>query len=331
MSNYENFQQVNVVPESTNSQPQQSNLARNIGGTLEVRVGQGWNTNSDTPSVPRSGPSVQSGLGGVMTTNSNGSQSHQAAVTTVQAGMPQGGTDFMATAKNNGLLARGNITSDTVVEFGGVQASIGALVAQGLIYQNDAGRYVAAGEGSQSNQQQQGQDQQQSDTGPQYFPSEVEEAVGAAIEPFSQHSYDSTVVLAATAGLDSINWRQLADQNGMTEAEARERGAFVAQAFEQQANSVAKAAGIEDPSEVWSHLEQEMPEEFARAKRQLVSGRSTAGLKALVADYFKSVPPTIEALHRGGIKTGKDSDGSPTCFVQNRWMSVAAAARAGLV
>lgn len=57
----------------------------------------------------------------------------------------------------------------------------------------------------------------------------------------------------------------------------------------------------------------------------------TGGIRGLVADYFREVAPTVEALKKAGFETRTDGTGETVFSMNGVWMSPASAARAGLI
>lgn len=331
MSDYENVQtfQFSGDPQGNRSG---SSLSR-PGGVLEYNVSPAANQ-GQLMDAPR-GASVQAGLGGV--TTSMGGQTHSApAVSTFNtADLVGGHSDFLGTARNSGIPARGNLQPSSVVTFQGMEVDLATLEALGEVKRTATGYETATPASNQQagNQPQQQHQAQQQNTpdGLEAFPAEVESAFANAIDPVPQAIYDQSIARVLEGGLESININEIAALSGMSPAEAQQRAEFVVQAFTMQADQIAKAQGIETPAEVWEWAKTEQGEKFADARRQLAFTRNTAPLRSLVDSYFREVPPTVEALKRGGFNVRQDTAGNTVFNLNGNWMTPEAAARAGLI
>jgi hypothetical protein len=326
MSDYENVQtlQFGAEPEGNH---QGSSLSR-PGGVTEYRVSAG---NSHQPLVGSApmGASVQAGVGGVTTTMGGRSVSTPAVSTFDTGDLTGGSTDFLATARNNGFPARGNLTPDSVVSYQGIETSLATLEAIGAVRRTATGYEAVEGQGGTSQQQNPGQ--QNAPEGVEYFAQETESAIAKAIDPVPQPIYDSAVAQVLERGLDGINFNELAYQSGMNPTEARQRAEMVLQAFSDQADQIVKSFGLKTPADVWEWAAEEQPEKFANARRQIAFGRNTSALRSLVQEYMDTVPPTVDALRRGGFEVRTDAKGDVVFNYKGRWMTPEAATRAGLV
>lgn len=325
MSDYENVQsiQFGAAPQSNNHQV--TAMSR-PGGVAEYRV----SGNSQEPLVNRSqmGANVQAGLGGVITITGN--QSSTSSVSTFDtANLTGGNSDFLATARNNGFPARGNLTPDSVVSYQGIETSLATLEAIGIVRRTVTGYESIVEQGDPAKAQ--SPEMGKLPEGVELFSQDAETAVAKAIDPVPQPIYDSAVAQVLEHGLDGLNFNELAYQSGMNPAEARQRAEVVLKAFSDQADQIAKSVGIADPNEVWEWAAEEQPEKFANARRQMAFGRNTAALRALVQEYMDTVPPTVEALRRGGYEVRTDSNGQVVFNYKGRWMTPEAATLAGFV
>lgn len=291
---------------------------------------------SMTNDTPVASPLVQSGVGTVQTFGSGGSQS-SGHIEVNASDLDGGHTNFLATARNGFFPAQGNINADSVVDYQGMEISVGQLLAMGVV-QNGPNGYevvnqVAASQGGNGdgNNNDDSKKDQQLPPGTELFSNEVESQVATAIDPVPQAIYDSSLALALEGGLDAINFNDLGYQSGVTPEEARTRAESVVKAFTDQANSIAKASGLENPQDVWNWAAENRNEQFMAARRDMAFGRNTAALKEIVADYYRSVPPTQEALQRGGYQTRTGTNGELLAFIQGSWQDVSAAAQAGLI
>lgn len=99
--------------------------------------------------------------------------------------------------------------------------------------------------------------------------------------------------------------------------------------WQRQADAHVKAAGIV-PEDFYQWARESNPEALKSAIQGQLFGRSLKGYSDLMESYFDNVPPTLEALQRGGIPT-KEQGG--TVFVQlgGTWMTLQAAVKARMV
>lgn len=246
-----------------------------------------------------------------------------------------------------------------------VAATLGFLTLTADGRYVEAGRGNAEGglqsQGSQEEQQTANtqEQQQQGDEGPALFDSipttsggNMEEAYGGLIEPIQQATYDSmlasaTAHLAQDGDLDGLigaltsrygsdvisDYGAFHGVDITAESDAPERAANLIKAgadiWQHQADRHVKAAGI-DPADFYQWARESNPEALKQAIQGQLFGRSLKGYSDLMESYFDNVPPTLEALQRGGVPT-KEQGG--TVFVQlgGTWITLQAAVKARLV
>lgn len=250
------------------------------------------------------------------------------------------------------------------------RTSVKVAAALGYLTRTPDGRYVEAAPGNaegglQSPAQAQtannssGTQEQQQAAGLDLFDSiptasgeSLEQAYGALIEPIQQGTYDAmlasaTAHLAQDGDLDSLigslvsrygsditsDYSAFHGAEIAVEGDAQERAKSAIKAgadmWQAQADRHVKAAGIE-PSDFYEWARETNPEALKQAIQGQLFGRSLKGYTDLMNSYFDNVPPTLEALQRGGIPT-KQQGG--TVFVQlgGSWMSLDSAVKARLV
>lgn len=99
--------------------------------------------------------------------------------------------------------------------------------------------------------------------------------------------------------------------------------------WQRQADHHVKAAGI-DPADFYEWARESNPGALKQAIQGQLFGRSLKGYTDLMESYFDNVPPTLEALQRGGIPT-KEQGGQTLVQLGGSWMSLKAAVKARLV
>lgn len=329
---YENVQtlQFGSTPEP---EAQTSRHQPNIGGfaSYEVPVETHQPLIGNNP--------IQHNLGSVLTVGVGGNSQSNGVHTVSTSELNPGQSNFLDTARNSGMPAMGNLTPDTVVNFMGMEVDLATLEAMGEVKRTSTG-YELPGQDRGVQQQQlpnQGQQQQQqaqqnsASNGVELFAAEVEQNIAQAIDPIPQVFYDTAVASAIESGIEGININDVAYHSGMTPDQVRQTAELISNAFTKQADSVATSSGIENPAEVWDWAMAERKEQFMDARRQLAIGRNPSALKALVSEYYASVPPTAEALQKAGIQLRTDHTGETVALIRGNWMTPAAAARAGLI
>ena len=199
--------------------------------------------------------------------------------------------------------------------------------------------------------------EQQADEGPALFATtatgnNLEEAYGNLIEPIQQATYDSmlaaaTAYLTQDGGLDGLidslagrfgsdlanDYSALRGEDIAIEGDAREQTAAAiragAEMWQHQADTHVKAAGIV-PADFYEWARESSPDALKQAIQGQLFGRSLKGYTDLMNSYFDNVPPTLEALQRGGIPT-KEQGGKTFVQLGGSWMTLDAAVKARLV
>ena len=102
-----------------------------------------------------------------------------------------------------------------------------------------------------------------------------------------------------------------------------------AEMWQHQADTHVKAAGIV-PADFYEWARESSPDALKQAIQGQLFGRSLKGYTDLMNSYLDSVPPTLEALQRGGIPT-KEQGGKTFVQLGGSWMTLDAAVKARLV
>lgn len=332
MSSLDTFENVQSyqIPTESEKPIYSGGSMRQIGGVMQYSVGS-----DDASQTEYQSPAVRSYTDAVTTYSASGAAQSSGVNTVSTSTLTGGQSGFMATARNDGFPAQGNLTADTIVTFQGMEVSLSTLEAMGEVKRTASGSYEAINGQGQGQQQQApqgaGQPEGQLPEGVELFENAVESSVARAIEPVPQSIYDATVAQVLEKGLDGVNLNDLAYQSGLTPEEAMSRAQVVLKAFTLQADNLAKDSGIDDPQAAWGWMAQNRPDEFSNARRQIAFGRSTAAIRSLLADYRQSVPPSEAALRKAGIPVRTSPDGTTTAYIKGQWTTPAAAAKAGLI
>jgi hypothetical protein len=324
--NYSNITTSAPAADNPDSLTSRSTSMNRSGGILEYQVAS---TEDAQAAGNYRSSNIQAGIGGTTTVNAGGDTVSQGVTTASTADLVGSQTDFLATARNNGFPARGNLTPETVVNFGGMEVDLATLEGMGAVKRTATG-YEAVTAGTPDATPQQGGPSGLPD-GVEAFSDAVEAQVGNALAGVNPTLIPSVVAQVLESGLEGVNFNDLAYQSGITPAEAQQRAQVVLKAFTAQADGIAKAAGIDNAQDVWDWASEERPEDFARARREMAFGRNPQAIRGLVNQYFTEVPPTVAALKKAGFATRTDGSGETVFNLKGVWMSPASAARAGLI
>jgi len=328
----------------------------NIQGVTRVTVGQdSQEARNDAP-----GFTLQNGrIGQDVTRVTVGQQGIQEAGITRNTAADLAPTfgGILATLQNNAGFPTARVSPGATVELPGMgRTSVKVAANLGFLTLTADGRYVeAGGPGNAEGGLRQGsmqQEQQAATNGNTPSGQNLEEAYGVLIEPVQQATYES-MLASATAHLT-----QDGDLNGLVSALASRYGSDItndysafhgvdiasdsdikeraanaiksgAEMWQLQADRHVKAAGVE-PSDFYEWARENNPGALKQAIQGQLFGRSLKGYTDLMESYFDNVPPTLEALQRGGIPT-KEQGGQTLVQLGGSWMSLKAAVKARLV
>ncbi|WP_430495583.1 hypothetical protein ACQZ3Y_09090 [Ralstonia pseudosolanacearum] len=250
--------------------------------------------------------------------------------------------DWRSTARSAHGFPTNEITEDSVVTIGGVSSPVKVFVTTGIL-QKQGDQFVLAGSQQQAPQQQQQQDQRQDDEtqgdDAATFPNGLDEAMNSAAEPFSQPTYDNGVALGMAAAmgdgdLDSVV-AGVAKNSGIEPGDVRERAEFIVNAFQAQAdNFITSRLGLsaDDLQDFYEFARQ--PENTGALRTALngqLYGGSMAAWRPLVDRYMSNVAPSAAALKARGFETKQGADGADLVRINGAWVSLKAAAKAGLI
>ncbi|WP_430504733.1 hypothetical protein [Ralstonia pseudosolanacearum] len=256
---------------------------------------------------------------------------------------PYAAEDWRSTARDRVGFPTSNITADSVVEIGGMSAKVDVFVKAGILRETPEGFVMANAEQTQQGQQQQQQDQSQDDKAQgddaATFPTGLDEAMNAAAEPFSQPVYDNGVALGIAHALGDIPLENVADgvarNSGMAPEDVAQRTEFIVNSFQAQAdNFITGRLGVSegDLQDFYDFARQ--PENKGGLRDALngqLYGGSMAAWRPLVDRYFANTAPNSDALKARGFETKQGADGADLVRINGTWVSLKAAAKAGLI
>jgi hypothetical protein len=316
-------------------------VTRYTSGTGSQEQEQGFPAPGSLPGSSRSSGGVDQG---VIFSGSRDAATIQ-RITSADLAPAQRG--ILGTLQNNAGFPTGNIGPNATVELPGLgRTSVKVAVTLGYLSRTEDGRYVEAGstrgnvEGGQvsgSNAQDPQQQQAGADEAPDLFAPNLENAYGNLIADIPQGTYESMLASGAAligkgGDLDSIAQAiatRSASVMGVEPSEAAEQIKLGAEAWQKQADGHLQGLGI-DPSDFYEWAKENRPNEIRQALQGQLFGRSLKGYTDLANAYYDSVPPTLEALAKGGVPT-RTEGGAVMVQLQGVWMSLDSAVKARLV
>ncbi|MDO3576655.1 hypothetical protein [Ralstonia pseudosolanacearum] len=249
--------------------------------------------------------------------------------------------DWRSTARSAQGFPTNEIGEDSVVTIGGISSPVKVFVTTGVL-QKQGNEYVLAGgqqtqQGQQQAPQQQAQEDEAQGDDSAAIPDDVAQAMNAAAEPFSQPVYDQGVALGVAAALGDIPLESVAagvaKNSGMEPGDVAQRADFIIQSYQQQADTyITSRLGLaaEDLHDFYAYARENKGALRAALNGQLYGG-SMAAWKPLVDGYMSSTAPSADALRSRGFETKQGADGAELVRINGTWMSLKAAARAGLI
>ncbi len=250
--------------------------------------------------------------------------------------------DWRGTARSAHGFPTNEITEDSVVTIGGVSSPVKVFVTTGIL-QKQGNEYVLAGgqQGQQQapQQQQQTQDDETQGDDAATFPNGLDEAMNAAAEPFSQPTYDNGVALGMAAAMGDIPLENVAAgvarNSGMAPEDVAPRAEFIINSFQAQAdNFITGRLGVSE-GDLQDFYEFARQPENKGALRAALNGQlyggSMAAWRPLVDAYMSNTAPSSGALKARGFETKQGADGADLVRINGTWVSLKAAAKAGLI
>jgi hypothetical protein len=244
------------------------------------------------------------------------------------------GTVF-ASARSRSGFAVSEVTPDTLITVGGVQAPASFFESQGIVHRGADGRYE---EGSGQPQGAQGAPETpEDDLDALTMTSESAKAVDDALEGIPDAHINplvATAIAVATGELDdSTLVQKITAIGGMSEEEVSSRLSTVRAAYEQQAAAaITGRCGVppEALQEFYQWARENQKGALRAAVNQQVHANDLSGYRGLADRWFRENPPSIDAVKAGGFDT-RIQDKRAEVFMAGRWLSIAAAARLGML
>lgn len=240
---------------------------------------------------------------------------------------------ILATARNAAGSPTTTLTPKTIVTIpGGMQVELSMAERLNYVKRSASGDYIEIGQGTQQAANAAAQSQQQvapEVEAEELFAGEYEGYAANALSVIPSHAQDAMIATVLQKGFDAVNWNDSAYTAGTTPEELRQRVELVGGLFSAQAGAaIERIGGI--PEDVYEWAREHAREELQAAMRDHVYKRTTKGYTALADKWMRAIPPTAERLAENGYKVGK-SGKQDVVFIDGTWVSVAAAARMGLI
>ena len=267
---------------------------------------------------------------GAMTTESFGITKSQGADSLSEARAAAKG--ILDTARTPHGTLGGKLGPNSVVVIDGMETNLATAERLGHVRRGADGNYVETGMNTAANAQGAAPVAAPVDTqdDAMVMPQEVEQVISNITEGLSQSQFEGILSKSVSFGPESLNYRQLADQLGTTEADAQARVGFVMDAYQNSANAAVKTIlNGNDADDLWTWAADNAPEQHKKGMLELTMAGSTASLKALASQYMKSTNPSDEALAAAGFTTKTAPDGTKLVSINGMWMNLATAVKQG--
>ncbi len=236
-------------------------------------------------------------------------------------------TDWRATARGTDGLPARTYTPQTIVEIGEYgESSIASFINMGVMREVSPGQYEVV----QEREQTQEHDACAGENAA-LMPEKVAQWINNAVEPFHDSTLAAGTALGmsvATGEMDETELvKRVAQESGMEPGEAADRIRFVTQAYQMQTDKYLEKQGV-------SSTDLEDFYEFARTQKgqmmdalqSQIYGQDMKPWKGLVSKYLSTTPPSKESLEAAGLHVRGE-----LVWIDGGWMSIKAAARAGLI
>jgi hypothetical protein len=243
---------------------------------------------------------------------------------------PHSGTDaWQATARTKAGGAVSDITSDTLVEFDGLQAPVSFWVGEGRLSKAADGTFSANDAAAPIAETVDGDYLPVSDVGM--------EQVNLMLEPLPQTALDGITAMAAGVAAGRLSDASLvakfATSAGISLEDSAARLTVIKAIYQAQTdNALQQRHGIgqADTADFYAWCKQNHTGRMTDAVSKQMHGGDVSGWAPLASQWLASTAPSLNAISAAGIPTRTQGKG-PECFLSGMWMSPAAASRAGLI
>lgn len=282
----------------------------------------------ESPQAPistRNDINGQTGGTTTVTISGGSATTETSKVNTIKADQlsPFADDDWRSTATKDNGFRTNEITADSIVQIGGMQAHVRDFVSAGVLQANPDGSFsMATGET---------QEAPQANPDAASMPSEMAGAVNAALEPFSDSALESTMPLAIAAVSGEMDMAAVihtaAHRTGLEPADAEQRVEFVMDAYRAQAMNYLGKNGLDQADmDAFYEFAVTQRSDFKSALQKQVYGNDLSGWKPLISKFMSSSAPSAAVLESNGFQVNGDQ-----VRIQGVWMSIQQAAKAGFI
>lgn len=247
-----------------------------------------------------------------------------------------GDGSVFATARNPRGFAVTEITPETLITVHGMQAPVKFFEEQGVIHRGADGRYA---EGSGQPQGAEEETPPAPESRPDYLTmtTETAQSVDDALSEIPDHHIDPLAGLGVGVAIGELDVSVLeahfSNYSGASTEVAASRVATMQAAYQQQADTaITGRCGIEAEDlgsfYVWARESQKGA--LREAVQKQIHSHDLSGYRALASRYLASNPPSLEAVKAGGYPVRQEGQQAEV-FMDGRWLTIATAARLGLL
>lgn len=236
--------------------------------------------------------------------------------------------DWRAGAKKaNGFPAQ-TITADTIVSLAGTEGQVKHFVAAGILKETANGYELA-------DAVEETQETNETSSDVAEMPQELATAIDEVLAPFDQNTLDSGLGLAISSVTGELDMesvvRSVATKSGMDPKDAQARIQFTIDVYQAEADNYLAKQGIsKDDLPAFHEYARSQKGTLREAIDAQVYHRDLSKWKGMVSKFMSSNAPSVEALKANGFAV-KTVDRVDQVRIQGVWMSLQAAARAGLI
>lgn len=254
------------------------------------------------------------------------------------------------TAQHNGSpVEPSRLTSNSTIDVGGIRTTLKVAERMGIVTRGPDGRYHEVGrspapvaepkasdEGTaRPAEKQQSMPAQTSGEALAAEPEAMLQGIRSKATPTAVNDAIGNVMTAATRGTE-VDLSELADHLGMSNEQAAKTHAMLRDAFQEQADTAAKSAGVTDLEAFWRWCRTAQTGKLRVAVLQQIDKRSSAAYRALAQEYVRTAPGALDpdsfldGDHGPGVEVFK-REGKVMVRARGQTMELRAAIRSGLV
>ena len=209
--------------------------------------------------------------------------------------------------KNSVLVSGSSIDENCIVNIGGMEVSVKAAMAAGLLRQDSDGSYLEVKEAPKEPVKQEHQEEQES------LDKDTEDIIDSLLDNVQPGEVSRAVRLIASGEkIDSATLGRAASQMGIEPEAMSGMLGGVRTAFESQALEAVATTGL-NPQEVFDWAYREKPKEMANAIKQHTSTRNTSGYKELAKEYVS----VMDQYHPEQIVAALPKEMKPQIIMEN--------------